>query len=149
MSQQTEKSSYPSLYSPDKFVTPAQYIIELVCEKKAKLEKRDLPPQFWKLKEWQNFFKSQLRRCHKLLKTYDVEAVIRALRNPRAYKIRSLFAPWLEDIVLEEQRQLDVAKELAKDKQPINRNNRVSKPREHRNKDNALRRLMNIDGTND
>ena len=69
--EQTEKSRYQSRYSPDQFVSAAQYIIELVCERKAQLEERDLPVQFWKQPEWEKYFKMQLRKCHALLKKYD------------------------------------------------------------------------------
>lgn len=142
MSKQTNKSRYPSLYSQDKFVTASQYIIELVCEKKAQLEKTDLPPQFWKLPAWQAFYKSQLRMCHKLLKEYDEKAVIKALRNKRAYKIKSLFAPWLVDIIKEEQYNIS---DTPTKVQEFNRNTQDGKPRQSNLKDNTQAFLRNLD----
>lgn len=98
---------YPSRYSPNKFVTPAQFIIEFVCERNAAQRNADLPIQFWKLPEWATFYKSQLRKCHSLLKVYSSEAIIKALKDQRAAKIYSLFAPWLIDIIKIYQAEID------------------------------------------
>ncbi len=105
---------YPSRYSRDKMVTGAQYIIELVCEKNAMQTQRELPQQFWQLPEWAAFYKSQLRKCHMLLKKYSDEAIIKALNDPKAFKIYSLFAPWLEEIIIKYQKQIDTPKEVVK-----------------------------------
>jgi chorismate-pyruvate lyase len=43
----TNKSRYPSRYSPNGWVSAPQYITELVCEKKAQKEKKELPMKFW------------------------------------------------------------------------------------------------------
>ena len=151
MGKQTEKSRYPSLYSHGKYITAAQYIIETVCQKKAAMEKRDLPPQFWHLDEWKKFFSSQLRKCHLLLKKYDERAIINGLKNKRAYNIRSLFAPWLIDIIEEEQRLLDLKAKVNAHplddtpKMDYSRDNKESKPRSYKNKNNALSKLMELD----
>jgi len=50
--KQTQKSKYPSRYSPNGWVHAAQYVTELICEKKAKTEGKELPLKFWELKEW-------------------------------------------------------------------------------------------------
>ena len=49
--KRTEKSKYPSRYSPNGWVHSAQYITELICEKKAKTEGKELPIKIWELKE--------------------------------------------------------------------------------------------------
>ena len=46
---------YISKYSNGKEVSDAQYITEIICEKKAKREKKDLHYRFWLNKEWENF----------------------------------------------------------------------------------------------
>jgi len=104
------KIKYPSRYSPEKEIFAAQYIIELVCEKRAKLEGNDLTVQFWKEKKWAQFFKSQLRMCYRLLKRYSEVAIIKALKDSRAYRVNSLFAPWLIPIIEEEQAKIDLSK---------------------------------------
>ena len=141
------KSKYPSIYSPHKFVTASQYIIELVCQKKAKKEGRDLPIQFWKLPEWQQFFKSQLRKCHLLLKQYNEFAIINALKNNRAYSITSLFAPWLIPIIEEEQRIWDIKQTIMDNAKTtkIDRDNTNSQPRQHKIEKNNRSKLMELD----
>jgi hypothetical protein len=79
--QQTEKSRYPSKYSPKKFVTARQYIIELICERIARHQKEDLGVQFWKNKEWAGIYKRWLRVVGNICKDCPPEAIIRALNN--------------------------------------------------------------------
>lgn len=109
--QQTEKSPYPSLHSPNQYVSAAQYIIELVCQKKAEVEKTYLESQFWKQKLWADFFKMQLRKCYSLLKKYDERAIIAALRHKNARNVKSLMASWLLPIIKEEQHKLEILRE--------------------------------------
>ena len=105
--EQSSKNCYPSRYSPQGWVRANQYIIELVCEKKAKTLKKELPIKFWSNPEWEKFFKSQLRKCKSLLQKYSSEAIIKALQDKRSWNIYSLFAPWLEDVIKEYQTTLD------------------------------------------
>jgi hypothetical protein len=109
--QRTTKSNYPSLYSPQGWVTAAQYIIEVICEHKAKAEGRDLPVRFWLNEQWAKYYKMQLRACHKLLKQFDEKAIIRALKDPRSKKTYSLMAPWLVNIIVEKQALLNQEQE--------------------------------------
>ena len=51
--ERTEKSRYSSRYSPSAYVTGPQYILELICERKAKRENIDLPIKFWNLPDHQ------------------------------------------------------------------------------------------------
>lgn len=98
---------YPSKYSNGKSVSSAQYITEIICEKKAKIDKKDLHYRFWVSPEWQLFYRNQIATANKLIKKYDDVSVIRALNNPKASKIYSLRAPFLESIIHEEQVKLD------------------------------------------
>ena len=108
--EQSNKNCYPSRYSPGGFVRADQYIIELICEKKAKTVKKDLPVQFWKDPEWAKFFKSQLRKCKSLLQKYSSEAIIKGLQDKKAWNIYSLHAPWLPEIIEKHQKKLDQPK---------------------------------------
>lgn len=99
------------MYSPGVFVPAAQYIIELVCEKKAAFSKQDLPPKFWNLPHWEKYFKMQLRKCHALLKKYDEKAIIAAIKKSKSY---SLLPKWVEPIIAEEQRLLEAKRSTAK-----------------------------------
>lgn len=92
-------NNYPSRYSNGKLVSAAQYITELICEKKAKQDKLDLNYRFWLKSEWSKYYKNQIASAHKLLKKYNAKAIIRALQDKKTDKIYSLRAPHLVDII--------------------------------------------------
>lgn len=97
---------YPSKYSNGKTVTAQQYITEIICENKAKIEKRDLYFRFWTNKEWSKFYRDQIATANKLVKKYPEQAIIKALQNPKASRIFSLRAPHLIPIIEKEKEQL-------------------------------------------
>jgi lantibiotic modifying enzyme len=99
-------STYPSRYSNGKLVTAAQYITELICEKKAKLDKTELPQKFWELKVWNTYYRQQIVAANKLLKEYSGEAIAKALKSEKAWNIFSLRAPHLKDIIVAEEEKL-------------------------------------------
>jgi len=103
----SKKNSYISKYSNGKSVSPAQYITELVCERKAQKDKKDLHYRFWLSKEWEKYFKNQIGSAHKLLKTYSDKAIVKALLTAKGKKIYSLRAPHLPDMIEQEQKKLD------------------------------------------
>ncbi len=84
-----------------------QYIIEIICERNAAIDGRELPLQFWNDDIWASFYKSQLRKCQSLLKQFSSEAILKSLRDQRAKKIYTLWAPWLPGIIAEYQAKLD------------------------------------------
>ena len=106
---------YISKYSNGKQVSDAQYITELICEHKAKRDRKDLHYRFWLNKEWEKFFKSQIASAHKLLKQYKAQAIVAALNNPRTRNTYSLRSKYLKPIIESEQKILD------------NKNNSLSK----------------------
>jgi len=98
---------YPSKYSNGKEVSAAQYITEMICEKRAKREKRDLHYRFWINKEWAAYYRNQIASANKLVKTHNELAIIKALNNPKSEKIYSLRAPHLLAIIEEEEKILE------------------------------------------
>lgn len=100
-------NKYPSKYSPNKEVTSLQYICEIICEKNAKQTGRELPVFFWKLPQWEKFYKSQICLAKKLLDNYSDAAIIKALRDKRTVKIWSLGAPWLIPVIKEYQTKIN------------------------------------------
>lgn len=94
---------YLSKYSNGKTVTAAQYITEIICENKAKIDKKDLHYKFWTSKEWSRYYRDQIATAIKLVKKYPEQAIINALKNPKASKIFSLRAPHLIPIIDQEQ----------------------------------------------
>lgn len=98
---------YLSKYSNGKNVSAAQYITELICENKARQEKKDLHFKFWTNKEWAAYYRNQIATANKLVKKYNEQAIIRALKNKKAEKIYSLRAPHLIAIIEHESEILD------------------------------------------
>lgn len=90
-----------SRYSNNKEVTPAQYITELICEKRAKILKIDLHYRFWTNKKWSQFYKSQINTANNLVKKFNAISIVRALQDSRTQKIYSLRAPSLAPIIEE------------------------------------------------
>lgn len=107
----SEASGWPSKYSPGEWVSDHQYIIELVCEARARKDKKDLPLRFWNIPEWKKLFVAQTRATTRLLKKYSSKAILNAIRHRGIY---SLAPKWVENVISQEQRKLDAAKSKAK-----------------------------------
>jgi hypothetical protein len=107
----SDLSKWPSRYSPGGWVTAAQFIIELVCAAHAKRLGKDLPLQFWNIDEWQSEYKSQTRATHKLLKKYEAQAIINAIRDRNIWSLRP---KWVENVISAEQKKIDAKRLLQK-----------------------------------
>ena len=129
-----------SKYSNNKEVTPAQFITEMICEKKAQYNHEDLYVKFWTTKKWSAFFRNQIATANKLVKEFDPIAVVKALKNPKAKFLYSLRAPSLRAIIQQEQEILNSRnnqlsktlerKEIVEHKRPNKTNNILSKLKE-------------------
>lgn len=139
---QTEASKYPSRYSPGNYITEAQYITELICEKKAKSQKKELPNKFWNLPEWQKFYRQQILAATSLLRLYKAKAIIAALNNKEAWNIYSLRAPQLDAIIEGESRKL---KEIESKEQTIELDTHAKPRPVVGNKKNIVNRLREIE----
>lgn len=100
---------YISKYSNGKHVTAAQYLTEIICERKAQSSKEDLHYRFWLQKKWESFYRNQIGSAHKLLKKYSAKAIINALQTDTGRKIYSLRAPHLPAIIERQQEIIDSA----------------------------------------
>jgi hypothetical protein len=103
---------YLSKYSNGKYVSPAQYITEIICENKAIKDKNDLHYRFWTTKKWSLFYRNQIASAHKLLEQYPANAIIKALTSTEGKKIYSLRAPHLKSII--EQKVTEIENENKK-----------------------------------
>lgn len=138
-------TKYQSRYSPDKLVTEAQYITELICEKKAKLDGGELPIKFWTQKKWGSFYRQQIHMANGLLRIYSGKAIIRALNSPLAAKVYSLRAPHLDPIFRAEQDKVDaLLKKQADADVNIERPDVTAKPREQLKKPTTLSKLKDL-----
>lgn len=148
--KRTEASRYPSKYAPKGWVTPAQYIIELICEKKALSEGRALSLKFWNNPEWAKFFREQTVQANGLLKHYSDKAIIRALQDRRTNKTYSLRAPWLLPIIEEHQKVVEAEAKRIAEMKPVEAMSPTdsSKPniRVSPVKKNKLSQLRELDG---
>jgi hypothetical protein len=97
---------YISKYSNNKQVSAAQYITELICEKRAQQQKKDLHYRFWLSKEWSAYYRNQIGSAHKLLQKYGSKAIIAALKHNQAKNIYSLRAPHLVPIIEQEEKKI-------------------------------------------
>ena len=136
---------YSSKYSPNKQITQAQYIIELVCEHKASFDKTNLPIKFWELPQWGNFFKRNLRQVHKLLKQFDGNAIIRALNLPSFSNSYSIFTDRFIELVQQEHDKIDKESKAKMPNVTINRETVKGQSRNTQTKSNILSKLRELE----
>ena len=139
-------NKYPSKYSNGKDVSAAQYISELVCERIAKKDNKDLHYRFWLNKEWEKEFKGQIFAANKLLKLFTDKAIINALLTDKGRKIYSLRAQHLIDIIKTQQQIIDNSPE------PVLKNiqrNELSIGVQSKKSNNILDKLKEIDNDDD
>lgn len=98
---------FVSRYSNNKQVSAAQYITEIICEKKAKLDGQDLHFRFWTSKKWATYYRNQIGSANKLLLKYSETAIVKALNTKEASKIYSLRAPHLIPIIEQQSKILE------------------------------------------
>lgn len=136
------QNKYISKYSNNKEVSASQYITELICENKAKIDKKDLHYKFWINKTWSKFFRNQIASANALIKKYGDKPIVRALRNPKAKNIYSLRAPHLIEIIEYEAKKIQTE------------NNNLSKTidrtekknfRKHQSNQNIISKLEELD----
>lgn len=137
------KKQYPSKYSNGKFVSAAQYITELICEKKAKIFKQDLHYRFWQNKEWSQFYRNQIGTANKLLTQYSCSAIVKALNSTKAEKIYSLRHPLLSSMIEAEEKKLESQNlDLTID---IQRPSTVKFNQQKKNSNSIISKLKDID----
>lgn len=108
---------------------PSQYLAEYVCRREANKKKINLPEKFWNLPEWKVKYKKAIIAANKLLKIYDIKAILYALEKVKwCY---SLHLSSIKDFAEEKQIELD----------KINHNIRLSEITEF--KDNTLSKPRN------
>jgi hypothetical protein len=134
---------YISKYSNGKYVTAAQYITELICENKAKQEKKDLYFKFWTSKEWSLYYRNQIATANKLVKQYNPQAIIRALKTTQATKIYSLRAPHLIPII--EQESVSIEKENQRLTKEYDRNNNKKFTTNYNNNKSIISKLKELE----
>lgn len=115
--QRSEKSCFASRFGGG-WLAAGQYLAESMVDRMARKEGETLPLKFWELPRWKRVFLLQLRSANELLKSYSVEAIIRALRTTEGKKVYSLGAPWLDGLIAGEQARLERQAEALKSQPP-------------------------------
>jgi len=127
--KRTDKCCFESRHGGG-WITPAAYLVELVCEKVAKKDKKALPNKFWNLPEWKKTFKLQILHANRLLKKYDIAPIVKSLNKRETRNVYSLGANFiLEPLIKIEQKKYDeTLKSLSKtwNKKPVSKD---TKPR--------------------
>lgn len=97
---------YPSKYSNGKEVSAAQFITEIICEHKAKIDNKDLHYRFWTTPYWAKFYRNQISSAHKLIKKYNEKAIIAALKLQESSRTYSLRSPVLIKLIEQEAKKI-------------------------------------------
>lgn len=110
-----EKTRHQSRHaSPDgssRWVSAAQYLAEVMVERQARKQGKELPIKFWDVKPWKGLFRHQLTLANALLKDFSPAAVSRALRSREGRAAFSLKAPWLRAIIERSEKEVIREKE--------------------------------------
>lgn len=105
--ERTQSSRYQSLYGGG-FVTPAQILAEIMCERMARSKGQSLPAKFWSTSdEWGKTFIWQLTQANKLLKDFHETVISRVLRSNEGKFFLSLTAKGLRPLLKKEQKKYD------------------------------------------
>jgi hypothetical protein len=132
-------------------LTPAKYITELMCERKAYKEKKTLTQKFWRNDYWKPFYAQQILAANSLLKIYSEQAILAALKNKQVSWVYSLRAPQLQPIIADEQNKINRAKKLAEEQKVLDavkveelNIEKVDKVRESTNTNSTFKKLRDL-----
>ena len=104
----SDSSKYESRHGGG-WITSAQFLAEVMCERYAKKNGEELVYKFWNVDFWKKEFFKQLAFAKKLLLVYEPHIISRALRSKEGKSVFSLGAPWLKKIIELEQRKFKSA----------------------------------------
>lgn len=101
--EQSDTHRYKSPFTGE-FVQAHQYIAEIITERLAKKDKKELPYKYWQGDSpWAKVLVAQIKISGRLLKTYSAKAIIKALEANKW--CHSLF--YLVPKIKEEQSKID------------------------------------------
>lgn len=134
------KQRFKSEYAVDTYVTAAQYLAELMCERIAKKEKRHLPDRFWQTDDWKKVFNLQIIKANEWLKEYDISVILKGLRTPAASKIFSLGFKSALKPIFDRQKKIEGQK-MPEQVTVVEKSDIMEKPRSAPTKRNVLKDL--------
>lgn len=143
--KRTESSRYKSLYGGG-FVTPAQILAEIMCERMAKRNGDALPLKFWTVcDKWNKSFRWQLAEANKLLKVFHESVVSRVLRSNEGKFFLSLNSPKLRPLLEQEQKKYDAEMIRIKNVERVDTVKDAPAPTTYAGKKSKLSLLKEID----
>jgi|APGre2960657423_1045063.scaffolds.fasta_scaffold00113_14 hypothetical protein len=116
--QRSDDSKYESRHGGG-WITPAQFLAEVMCERTAKENLEELPIKFWNKPRWKKEFFKQLNLANTILKDHDAAVVSKALKSKEGKKIFSLGAPWLKKLILLEEKNFKEISSLTESKEAV------------------------------
>lgn len=137
----TVKSCYESAYGGG-WITAAQRLAELSCEHKAKMSGETLISTFWQVPPWNKYFLQQINHANRLLKKYDMSAIINAWRHPQAKRVYSLGAPHFIPIIEGEQRKIDLHRKNIENAKVLEIQDTKEAPRPQRKEGRSLKEKL-------
>ncbi len=118
--KRSETNKYPSKFGVSRWVTAHQWLAEMMCERRARQEKKGLPLQFWRAQPWGGIFRQQAAAAYRLMKRVDPEmtgtgarAVSRFLRSEGGKRIYSLAGAFLVPLIEQQHRLVLLEEEQA------------------------------------
>lgn len=94
--EKSKKSGYSSKYGGG-YISPAQFLAEMMCERLATKNKQKLPNRFWEDAFWAKTFKKQIMDANKLLKDHDIHHILKALDS---FKCKFVYSLGLKNVLL-------------------------------------------------
>jgi len=116
--QRSDDSKYESRHGGG-WITPAQFLAEVMCERTAKENLEELPIKFWNKPRLKKEFFKQLNLANIILKDHDAAVVSKALRSKEGKKIFSLGAPWLKKLIILEEKSFKEISSLTESKEAV------------------------------
>lgn len=136
--QKTDKCRLKSHYS-DSWISENQFLVEKICTKKAQIEKKYLPAFFWKIKEWNVFFRRQTPLAAHLLKVYPLTVILESLDDKRCNKLLSLGGMYILEPILKEKMKINTQRN--KSLKETVKSSTSEKPRQPTGKQSLLSQL--------
>lgn len=111
--KESDKCRYRSIKGGG-WLSASQMLAERMCLRLAKYKNKEIGHLFWQEKSWEKQFRFQVTKAAKLLKEFSFEAIFKTLRSKKGKGIYSLAAPFLPELIEEEQSLLDAQIEARK-----------------------------------
>lgn len=83
---QSETRPFKSIYK-EGYITPADYIVELIFQRRSEFNHEALPQSFWNSSKFKHLYVMQIIHTKKLLTRVDASCVLKAFKQTKACSI--------------------------------------------------------------